>query len=161
MVSDFPIWRSIALRWKKNEAEYRAAFKMEGYRISSDARHILVRTPIAKTMTTVDLVLLSVREMGLPNKATTREIYNWAEGVGLEKCPAEVGPALRMQYVKQEIDELIMVGMEPIERSDGRLYVFRVDGGSYTRKLWLGVDEAHPTKPWHDIWCWVFVRSKQ
>lgn len=114
---------------------------------------------VATTKTAVDLVRLTVREMGFPRGATTIEIYARIRELGLLICPAEVGPALRQAYADQPIGEWIRVGMDPIAVSDGRLSVFLVDRGDGAR--WLNADWAEPTDQWSPGTPWVFLRSKQ
>ena len=70
-----PIWKTVTLGLHKDEAALRAALASGGYRIGDYASQILAKTPLAATETTVDLVRLSVREMGFLNGATTAEIY--------------------------------------------------------------------------------------
>jgi len=47
-------------------------------------------------------------------------IYAAAKERGLELCPAEVGPQLRLQY-QDQLDEWLVIGMEPILGPDGTL----------------------------------------
>lgn len=49
-------------------------------------------------------VEISVNDLGFPNGAVTKEIYQKAEELGLRLCPAELGPYIRLQYLDQPID---------------------------------------------------------
>lgn len=49
----------------------------------------------------VEIVELSVRDLGFPNGATLPEIYKQANELGLQLCPPELGPYLRLAYVDQ------------------------------------------------------------
>jgi hypothetical protein len=111
---DIPVWRTIALGVPNNLHAFRAALK-KGCRIGRLANQILDRTAIGKSRTQVDLVILSAADLGFTGKAAPRAaIYRRAHALGLELCPAEVGPQLRLQYPNQEPGELLHIAMEPI-----------------------------------------------
>ena len=63
---------------------------------------------------------------------------------GLQLCPAEVGPALRLRYLDQpkRADELLRIGMCPVHHAAGA-YVFdlmNIPGPRWMgRGLWLGL----------------------
>ena len=70
---------------------------------------------LASIKTEVDLVVLSPAELGLTAEfVSLRDIYDRAEKLGLFLAPAEVGPALRLQYRDQPIGEFLHIGMKPI-----------------------------------------------
>ena len=46
-------------------------------------------------------VELTVRDLGLPGGATMAQIFNNASQFGLELCPVELGPHLRLVYLDQ------------------------------------------------------------
>lgn len=154
-----PTWRTIVLGGHKDIAAYRTALQAGGYRIGDYANQIMEKTPIATAETTVDLVQLTPRDIGSQRDASTAEIYAWAEAHGLKKCPAEVGPALRLAYADQPSDEWIRVGMEPIADSGGCPCVFDVEHAAHDR--WLYAYWTNPTSQWNPRSVWVFVRSKQ
>ena len=85
---------------------------------------------IATEETEVDLVVVSVSELGFQYRATRAQIYQRAQEFGLELCPPEVGPQLRLQYQEQHEDESLLVGIEPMDVSDGNLCVVRVRDGA-------------------------------
>lgn len=127
--------------------------------ISGCADDILGKIPedkIAREGTKEELVIISVEQLGFPNGATTREIHEKAQKLGLELCSAEVGPHLRLQYKDQPMDEWLVVGMEPITDRGGDLLVFGVahseDG------LWLHDVHGRPDRQWNSDRRFVFVR---
>jgi hypothetical protein len=71
------------------------------------------------TRTDVDLVV-SVSELGFDDSTSIADIYRRAGELGLELCPAEVAPLLRLQYVNQPIGEFFNVAMRPIAFSTSR-----------------------------------------
>jgi hypothetical protein len=93
------------------------------------------------------LVRLKVSDLGFGNNyPTTDQIYKRAKELGLELCPAEVGPQYRLQYKNQPMNEWLYVGMEPIADPYGNPNVFLLE--HYTRGLWLSNSWAKPDREW-------------
>ncbi|KKT93241.1 MAG: hypothetical protein UW94_C0008G0041 [Parcubacteria group bacterium GW2011_GWA2_45_14] len=91
------------------------------------------------------LVRLTVDDLGLPNGSTTDQIYQRAEELGLDLCPAEVGPHLRLQYQDQPMNEHLNVGIKYVAVSGG---VFKLD--RYGEGLWLeSAYWASPSSQWN------------
>jgi len=112
---------------------------------------ILNKTEFSQTKETYDLVKFSVKQLGFPNGATTDEIYRRAEELGLELCPAEVGPQLRLQYTGKE---WMWIAMKQIAARDGSPRVFRFYSSDAGLELY-GYS-AHPSRRWHDDREFVF-----
>jgi len=102
-----------------------------------------------KTKEHVKFIKLTVNDLGFPNYATTDEIYKKAEEIGLELCPPETGPRLRLDYEKifkreQPRGEYNYIAMKQIIDSGGSPRVFRVDrsgvGESCLRAYLAGPD---------------------
>ena len=160
LLPELKVWKTIKLGLSKSADEYRQAIKAKGNRISDWGNDILGK-PDFKTATEereVDLVVASNAELGYPDGATVKQTFDRAMELGLELCPNEVGPALRKQYQDQPMGEWILIAMEPITGSDGRLRVFYVGHGGYGR--WLSADWAIPEIRWNLESELVFVRRK-
>ncbi|MGP0094194.1 MAG: hypothetical protein ACLPKB_30250 [Xanthobacteraceae bacterium] len=86
---------------------------------------------LSKTKTDVDLVVLSVFELGLGEEKnlSLKDIYARALSLGFALCPAEVGPQLRLQYLDQPTGELLHVAMQPVAQYDGQLIGLEVANG--------------------------------
>ncbi|MDO8429894.1 MAG: hypothetical protein Q7S73_00830 [bacterium] len=157
----FPTCKSIKLgTGLKTADDFRRALKAGGYQIGRWANDILGQ-PVFKAAqkeTEVELVKVSVVELGFRNGATWQEIYQRAKELGLELCPNEVGPQLRLQYKDQPNGEWLLIAMEPITDSVGCLRVFVVEHGAYGR--WLLSYYAYPEGVWHSYGQWLFVRRK-
>lgn len=63
------------------------------------------------------LVKLSLKDLGFTERQDLEQILDRAKKLGLELCPAEVGPHLRLAYTNQPLNEWLCVGMEPIATS--------------------------------------------
>lgn len=94
----------------------------------------------------IGTVRLRVQDLGFDGVATTDQIYVKAKELGLELCPAEVGPHLRLKYQDQPNGEWLYVGMKQIADSDGNPVVFRLDRGG--GGLWLDGGWARPGSGW-------------
>ncbi len=110
----------------------------------------LMESPEFVTLPTgeaIALVCLNLSELGFSSGATTDEIYKHAHELGLDLCPPEVGPALRLAI---NSPEWMRIGMKQITDRGSNPNVFSLcrDGGG----LWLGTNAARPGAWWraHD-----------
>ena len=157
----FRVWKTIKLGTGLRTAdEFRGALKSHRFQIGDRGNDILGRPTftMATKETEVDLVVVSVAELGFNYGASRGNIYQRAQELGLELCPAEVGPQLRLQYKDQPCGEWLIIGMQPLTGSDGILCVFCVrhqdDGIS------LYGYGGHATSVWDSDSRWVFLRRK-
>ena len=152
-------WRKLTIGGHKSVEALVKAIEAKGYKLSDWARDIAKKVTLAKEATEVELVMVTVGELGFKNGATRKDIYDRAISLGLSLCPAEVGMQLRLQYEDQPKGEWLLVAMEPITGSGGGLDVFRVVRDDDDR--WLGANYGHPGDVWNADDRWVFLRSKQ
>ena len=111
----------------------------------------------------LNLIKLKVQDLGFSDSATTDEIYKRANELGLELCPPEVGPHLRLNYEKvfsreQAKGEYLKIAMKQITVSIGCPNVFdvyRYDDG----KRWLNNHWAKPDYSWYPECEFVFSRK--
>jgi hypothetical protein len=68
-------------------------------------------------------------ELVAGGQASLHDIYARAVALGFELCPAEVGPALRLNYLDQPIGEFLHIAMTPVARFSGELVDFTVGNG--------------------------------
>lgn len=133
----------------------------------SDVSRLIMNQPAYQTLTHEEkrkliLVRLNVRDLGYTKNPTTRDIIGTAEDVdehgksapftsgiitklGLELCPPEVGPQLRLSYMHQPLDEWLYIGMKPITDSHGGLSIFAVarrGGGLWLSSGWVDPDDG-------------------
>ncbi|MDP2933520.1 MAG: hypothetical protein Q8N81_05320, partial [bacterium] len=158
----FPIWKTIKLgTGLKTAYDFRQALKQSGCKIGDWGNDILGKPAFtaSETETEIDLVNVSVAELGFKDGATRKDIYDKAKELGLELCPNEVGPQLRLQYEDQPIGEWLRVAMGPLSDSVGSLYVFRV--GRDGIGLWLSGSNGYPVSFWGGDIRFVFVRPRK
>jgi hypothetical protein len=120
----FQIWRTITLGSYKGVDAYRDALDMAKIKIGDSADEILGRPafPYAGTKTGVELTVLSAADLGVESdQASLAEVYRRARQAGLELCPAEVGPQLRLDYRNQPLGEVLDIAMEPVATYGGEL----------------------------------------
>ncbi|MBS4220222.1 helicase [Bacillus sp. FJAT-49711] len=67
-----------------------------GERLIADEKFMTFETKYS-----LQTVELTVSNLGFPNGATTEQIFNKAKELGLEMCPLELGPYLRLEYLDQ------------------------------------------------------------
>ncbi len=115
----FQIWKTIEVGTHGSPESLSNAISSAGMGCTGDGYHNLWRIPLSNLPLTLSLVRPSVEELGFPEGATLEEIYKSAQNQGLELCPAEVGPYLRMQYKKQPRKEYLNMAMEPLPGYEG------------------------------------------
>ena len=142
----------------KDVESLRKALEESGVQIGNWASDILNKTKLSKSKQSLDLVVRSVKELGFPNRAKLEDIYKAAKNQGLDLCPDEVGPQLRLQYSNQPNGEWLVIAMEPIKDSFGDLDLFFVKCNHGDR--WLRADYGRPGYFWNADNRFVFVRCK-
>lgn len=136
----------------KTKEELEVELKQKNIKVGSDAQSLLESPDFTTSKNTedVDLVRLTVGDLGFSSGATIDEIYKRAEELGLELCPPEVGPQLRLSYSGTEY---LRIAMKQITvhtlnlHPDGSPSVFNLDHDG--ADLWLDTDGAVPSHRWH------------
>lgn len=129
------IWRTIQIGTGiENGESFCSKLKRNDYQFTSLVREMLQRETfrVAPKVTEVDLVVLSVADLG---GGCYDAICGRAIEMGLELCPDEVGPQLRLQYPDQPRDEWLAIAMEAIPDSRGHLFLFTVKHDRFARCL--------------------------
>jgi hypothetical protein len=104
------------------------------------------------------LIRLTVADLGFKTSATTDQIYERAQTLGLELCPPDTGPNYRLKYKDQPLNEWVRIGMKQIAVSDGYPNVF--DLGRDGDGLWLDNRWASPDDEWYPDSKFVFRLRK-
>jgi hypothetical protein len=156
-VRNLATWKTVTLGQHKDYEAYYKALEADGYSSVGDyAGQILNKIEVFQTPIELDLVVMTVGELGFSGSARRDAIYDRATNeLGLQLCPAEVGPALRLAYKDQPYGEWLRIAMEPITVSDGHPGVFGVGNDEGAR--WLDSYYGRPDIVWCAGHRWVFV----
>ena len=137
---------------------YRKALRLPSVSIGGWGDDILGRITCSKEKIDLELIMPSVADLGFKAGGRYVNICARAQELGYELCPAEIGPALRLQYGNQPIGERLRIAMEAIPDRDGNPRIFCVERDD--DDSWLNGDYGHP-----DHFCFagrrfVFCRRK-
>ncbi len=111
---------------------------------------------VARREVEIELVVLSTMALtGNFKGSTINEILTAAVRLGLDKCPIEVGPQLRLQYLDQPANECVYVAVPPKNNSGNRPGVFVVETKSIPILDFFYYD---PKEIWGSDVLWVFCR---
>ncbi len=154
----WPVWCTVELGTYHDAKSMKTAIEDAGMHVSCWAEDILGKTAPARAKRTLDLVFATVAELGFPEGATTKEIFDAAQKQGLSLCPAEVGPQLRLQYKDQPRGEWSFIAMQPIVDSDDVSVLFYVDHDDV--RPGLGIFFNDPDSQWISNSRFVFVSGK-
>lgn len=158
---DIKVWKRIKLgTGLKTADEFRKAIADNDLRIGDWGSDILGKPEFtaATEPAEVDLVVMSVKDLGFKRITRYDAICARAKELGLELCPAEVGPQLRLQYLDQPKNEWLIIAMEAIRASNGYLFVFHVEHDDDGR--WLDASYGYPDNLWYPDDQFVFVSRK-
>lgn len=157
--STFPTWCKLQIGLLGSAKALLSALQDDDFKVSEYANQILNEVKIGKKITELELVMVTQADLGFTEGTTFEKMIARAKEHGMEECPAEVGPYLRLAYKDQPKGEWLRVAMKPVIGSDGGLGVFSVgrDGAG----LWLYAGWFGPQDVWFPGARWVFVRSRK
>jgi hypothetical protein len=120
-VVDWPVWQRVTLGRYRGVRAVRDALDAARVRVGDTADEILGRPAFSFSTipVTVDLVVLSAKDLGFTRSVSHAEIDRRAVQLGLELCPAEVGPLLRLAYLDQPVGEFLRIAMKPVATWSG------------------------------------------
>ncbi len=142
----------------KTKEQLTQELEIAGIKISAYAKGMIENPDFTTNQNPEEMTLVKLKivDLGFIRNTPLQEIYERAKELGLELCPAEVGPHYRLKYQNQPMDEWIYVGMRPI-RNSGAPSVFKLhrDGDG----LWLDGRWAIPGSEWSPENEFVFRKS--
>lgn len=157
MVANLSTFKTIKLGTLKDFSAIQKAIISSGCIINDDADDALVRKSftLATQEVEIELVRVTSSELGLKGGgACYLDIYKRAQLLGLDVCPAEVGPQLRLQYIDQPKGELLRIAMKPFNHFPGGAFYVDNTARGMSLSFYLG----HPDPQWYGDADWVFVR---
>jgi hypothetical protein len=125
-IDNLEVWKRVTLGTRKGVDDYRQALERAAIKIGDSADEILGRPTFRyhTTKTDAELVAISVAQLGVEREVESlASIYQRARRIGLELCPAEVGPQLRLDYRDQPLGDAVHIAMEPIAAWSGQLLI--------------------------------------
>jgi hypothetical protein len=152
------VWKTVKLGLHKSPNEYRMALRSALIPINPWADSVLSNISCSQVEIDVDLVIMSVADLGFKRGGCYANICTQAIALGLELCPAEVGPALCLQSNNQVRGECVHIAMEAAIGVDGNLHLFNVSQGN--RNPRLSTYSGLPGDTWRPGARFVFVRPR-
>lgn len=132
-VRPFSIWKTIKVEGDfGDKSQVREMIKSSGCKMDDTAQKIfnlgshIFAFENYRAGFNIPLVLVSVAELGFPNGANWKMIYDRAKELGLSFCPWVTIPVLCLQYIDQPIDGKLMIAIGPIRSPGGYLYTFSI-----------------------------------
>jgi hypothetical protein len=154
-------WKTINLGTGPRTADdFRRALAEKGCKLGEWGNDIIGKLAFSARSdeAEIKLVRITVAELGYVQGASRKDIYEQALKLGLDLCPSEVAPQLRLQYTDQPKGEVLIIAMEPITDSGGNLHVFNL--GCDANGLWLNADVGNPGGHLNATRQFVFVNRK-
>ncbi len=131
--------RTVRLGTYREKSLLCADLTVQGKKLGNDALEIIyapefVLSPEEKD---IDVTLITPEQLGFKEVVTQEAIFNRAFEIGLDLCPAELGPQLRLQFTTQpESDHhSVFIAMEPIAIKNGKMKMFSLN--HHDEALWL------------------------
>jgi hypothetical protein len=155
-VVELPIWKTVRLDTHMSTTEIREALNKWPFHLGDSASAVLEKALAEGSATSaVNLVILSASEMGFEEEnVRLSDFYDRAHKQGLELCPAELGPLLRLQFFDQRLGDFVHIAMKPVDMN-GDLIDFTVANGGAGLLLIGG--EASPERTVAATMRFVFV----
>ncbi len=119
------IWRTIDVADLPQKGVLKQELKSVGAKIDTTVLNTLSNYDKDQKVL-IDLVKLTVEDLGFERPVQLKKIYEVAQNCGLMTCMEIVGPRLRKSYVDQPVNEGLVVATEPFAGGDGKLYLFEI-----------------------------------
>lgn len=156
------IFYTIKIGTHQNNRALKKTIISSGNRISPWVKDIITNDTftLSRNKLELDLVAPSIADLGFKDGAYINDVYSYISRIGLEICPAEVGPQLRLQYTDQPADEVLFIGMKPVLSEHGlALFQLRHQINRLSLEACHIVNPANHT--WKAHYRVVFVRPRK
>ncbi|OGC57756.1 hypothetical protein A3H26_02025 [candidate division WWE3 bacterium RIFCSPLOWO2_12_FULL_36_10] len=113
----WPVWMKVEIGTHNNMASLLDVMSPfdSSIVVAAKANELLLDTPISRLRKRLQLAMVPPEVLDLPQYPNMRDVIAAGEKQGLVRCPGEVGPQLRRQYMNQPIGEFLNIVMTPIE----------------------------------------------
>ena len=158
---DRAVWKRITLGRYRSVSAIREALEAARVRVGDMADEILGRPafPYSRMPIAVDLLVLTPGDLGFTRETPLEDIERRAAQLGLDLCPAEVGPLVRLSYVDQPVGEFLRIAMKPVATWRGTPVTLTIANGG-TGPILLG-GESRPDFTFAPATRFVFVRPQR
>jgi len=161
--AELPIWKTITLGEYRNLNTLRSARDNSPCPIGfGDGVEEAIGRPsfaFTKTKLDFDLVVVSGADLGFPEDGSSlANIYNRAIAIGLELCPPDLGPVLRLNYLDQPRGEFLHVAMRSVALYNREVVDFSLGNDGNTLLLLSG--DGHPKFVPPGAVQFIFVRPR-
>lgn len=125
----FHTWTSVILGKHRSPEEYREALRAARMEVTDWGNDLLNQTPCAQEEDERLLIKMPVGFLGFQVGGYYGTICERGLHLGLELCPAEVGPAIRLDYPDPYHPENLYVAMKPLPCGKDVVGIFRLEKG--------------------------------
>lgn len=144
--TSFKVWKTIKIGTVIHGAQLQVAIENRGIQTNYWAKCTMQGSsavkepsmPIVPKEQLIDLFLIRIKDLGFKKTVPNYEtILQKAREFGLDQCPPEVGPYLRLQYEDQPTNSHVVVASEPIISTDEETtepMFFHLGNSEYGRK---------------------------
>jgi hypothetical protein len=159
----FPIWKIIKLgTGLRSTADFRKALLAAGHKISEEWAANILGEPayeVSRSESEVDLVNISVAELGFIDVTSRDNVYQRALALGLALCPPEIAPQLLLQSNLPH-NERFYIGTEPITNPQGHSLIFVVGRRHGTHWIDVRFDRADDLCAKWERWIFMLPRKQ-
>lgn len=141
----------------KSVDELVCMFKRDGVSIPGSTTDMLVSTLFTRDPRTVELIWLTVYDLGFTDATRLGDILRRGKDLGLEKCVAEVGPYQRFADNGQQVHRDYFIATDSIPGRNGSPGVFKLGRDRFGR--YLSHSWSDPSSSWNPASEFVFSLS--
>ncbi len=154
-----PVWKSIVLGAMSAE-QILVAIKNSKCYVSEQILEIFNKIRVSRCKIEIDLVVLSVAELGMKDGGKLKDIYSEAGAQGFLLCSGELALLLRLLYVDQKELQYLNIAMNPIVDPGGIPLSFVIERDEIGR-LCLNVFCSYEERHMDGCCRFVFIRPRQ
>lgn len=142
----------------KTSQELQDALADPNFKITDDARSHLSNNEFhtLKLPENITTVRLKARDLGFTGTPKIDQVYARAQQLGLELCPAETGPHMRLIHKDQPVGEWLNIGMKHLADYPRVFSLGRLPNG-----LWLHYSWPMPSTDSHPEYEFIFALPKK